>query len=190
MAIGVPLCRMAQKRANAPELPAAAATAASMRVLAAAVIVCKITEMWSSSRGECRGGAKGASGARGANGAGARGATGAGATGAYGCWCSRVTGAGARGLRRQVSSPCASPGWGPGPPLLLVEVDREGSGGSAGDRGDYLALPELRIAEHDLANAKRDRDVLDGRLPDPHAVDPDFGPGLGIDVCRTARIEA
>src|SRR4051794_28933076 len=66
MAIGVPLCRMAQKRANAPELPAAAATAASMRVLAAAVIVCKITEMWSSSRGECRGGAKGASGARGA----------------------------------------------------------------------------------------------------------------------------
>src|SRR3954449_7778697 len=79
MAIGVPLCRMAQKHANAPELRAAPATAPSMRVLAAAVIVRKITEMLSSSRGEYTGGAKGASGARGANGAGARGADGAGA---------------------------------------------------------------------------------------------------------------
>src|SRR3954463_6754100 len=90
MAIGVPLCRMAQKRANAPELRGAAATAPSMKVLAAAVIVRKITEMLSSSRGEYTGGAKGASGARGANGAGAK--------GCYRCWCSRASGAGARVL--------------------------------------------------------------------------------------------
>ena len=74
---------------------------------------------------------------------------------------------------------------------FLLEVHAEAGRLLERDENGRAPLPKLRVTKQHFPRPDRHRDVAEWRLADPLIVDPDLGPGRGVDIEQSGRgIEA